>query len=147
MKTLLLGLVLGVAVLAGCASDSNSEGEMSVVETTVKPQLTAVEIGEAFAYYSAQELGTPGVPDPTWSNPAATGKAVLDYCHDLGVTTVAAADEALLDNLVKLTLAGYLRGKTPAEAQTAVSNSYGLKEIQRITLNRTTSKAKVYCPE
>jgi hypothetical protein len=147
MKTLLLGLVLCVAVSAGCASGSNSEGETSVVETTVKPRLTALEIGEAFAYYSAQELGTPGVPDPTWSNPAATGKAVLDYCHDLGVTTVAAADEAFLDNLVKLTLAGYAQGLTTAEAQTFVANSYGIKAIQRNTLNRTTAKAKVYCPE
>ncbi len=61
MKTLMLGMVLAVALSTGCGSSSNSEGDSAAVQTpaveaTAKPELTSVEIGEAFAYYSAQEL-------------------------------------------------------------------------------------------
>ena len=147
MKRLLVAAALCCAILAGCGLDPVSETDTTAVQTTAKPELTAVEIGEAFAFYSAKELEASGQTDLTWSNPAATGKAVLDYCHVLGVTTVAAADEAFLDAWTDLTVAGYLRGKTQAEAQTALSNKAGMKMLNRTSLDKETAKAKAYCPE
>ena len=157
MRTLFVCAVLAGVVLVGCGSGASSEGDTAAVQTTAvpttaKPQLTAVEIGAAFAYYSAQELKASGQTDPTWSNPAATGKAVLDYCHDLGVTTVAAADEAFLEALTELTVAGYARKRqkegtpapTPAQAQ---ERREVQKEFARTYLDTETAKAKAYCPE
>ena len=164
MKTLLLGVGLSVALLAGCGSGSNSEGDTGAVQTTAQSELSELEVGASFAAgYETRTEQDSTLPDFAWTDPEGNGKAVLDYCHDLGVTTVAAADEAFLGALVDLYYAGVLRkfGQDKYESilsfdvmmsRTANDGTDGKDRLAaRIEesgdLDIETAKAKTYCPE
>jgi hypothetical protein len=164
MRTLCVCAVLVCLVAAGCGSGSNSEGDTGAVQTTAQSELSELEVGASFAAgYETRTEQDSTLPDFAWTDPEGNGKAVLDYCHDLGVTTVAAADEAFLGALVDLYYAGVLRkfGQDKYESilsfdemmsRTANDGTDGKDRLgARIEesgdLDIETAKAKTYCPE
>ena len=150
MKRLLLAAMFCCGVLAGCATNSTSATDVTAAPATVRPELTAREIGEALAETNAEKLGTPGKPSPAKIDFEATGKAVLDYCHDLGVTTVREADDAYLDALADITVTAFVLQNPNEAAAKDVAEFVSLRRSYRqlisLILDKETAKAKEYCP-
>jgi hypothetical protein len=117
MKAFFVCAVLAGIMVAGCSTDSSSD--LTAEQSSTEPEFSEMEVGASFAEgYETRKEPESKLPDFAWTDTTATGKAVLDYCHDLGVTTVAAADDAFLGALDDLYYAGVLRKFGQAKYET-----------------------------